>query len=352
MEFELFYEGDSLYEAMLLSIGSSTRSIEMESYIFADDEVGNSIGNALAEKAQSGVRVRLHLDAAGSLFWISRKMVNRLCRAGVEIRWFHRWQWRAPWRYNQRNHRKLLVSDERHLFLGGFNIHRENSKTVYGDCRWRDTHIAVTGPLARTASLMFNAFWAGRLHWAPPGDNSGMTLAHTQSGTCRHQIRCVYLNLIANARASIFLTTPYFVPDSKLIKELVNAAKRGISVNILVPCSTDMPFVHWAAHALYARLMTAGVKIYEYQPRILHAKTAVIDDEWSITGTANMDYRSLFTNYELCLVSRNQQLAKSLNNQFKIDLQESLLLQCDSWQRRAWVTKLAEYYALRFRRWL
>lgn len=133
--FQLFTEGDELYAAMLAAIAGAEREVTLESYIFADDEVGRRFAEALAERARAGVRVQVHLDAAGSLFWVSRRLERFLRTGGVALRWFHRWNWRQPLRYNQRNHRKLLVVDRHRAFLGGFNIHRESSRIHYGERR-------------------------------------------------------------------------------------------------------------------------------------------------------------------------------------------------------------------------
>ena len=350
--FEMFTEGDDLYKAMLSSIAIARRSVDLESYIFADDEIGWIFVEALAERARMGIRVRVHIDAAGSLFWVSRSIENFLKSNGVMLRWFHRWNWRQPWRYNHRNHRKVLIIDDEKAFLGGFNIHRENSFNVYGEKRWRDTHLSFKGPLVHTATQLFEAFWCGRRHWFPPIDASDSILVHNHTLTCRHRLRCIYSTAFALAQKYIYITTPYFVPDSHTLQKLREAAKRGVDVRLLVPRNSDMPIAQWAAGNVYAGLMATGVKIYEYLPRVLHAKTAVIDDTWSMVGTANMDYRSFFINYELNLLTQDVDLSSRLKRQYLTDLEVSELILPETWRGRTWKSRVLERMALIVKRWL
>lgn len=350
--FAVFTEGDELYKSMLEAISTAQKFVDMESYIFADDEVGGWFAEALAERARSGVPVRLHIDAAGSLFWATRRLDHFLRRNGVDVRWFHRWSWRRPWRYNRRNHRKLLVVDGEYAWLGGFNIHRQNSRNIYGEKRWRDTHVMMDGALAKMAERLFDAFWHRRRGWVPPADPGDSTLVHNHTRTCRHRLRCIYATAFGEAKQRIYLTTPYFVPDSHTRHELRAAARRGIDVRLLVPRKSDVRLAQWAARAAYESLLAAGVRIYEYLPRVLHAKTVVVDGAWSMVGTANLDYRSLFVNYELNLVSFNYGLSQALEQEFFDDLDESEAVRREQWSRRGWRARVAEMLAWAIRRWL
>lgn len=350
--FELFTEGDDLYRAMLADIAGAWQSVDLESYIFADDDIGRRFAEALAERARAGIRVRMHLDAAGSLFWVSRRLKTYLRQQGAEVRWFHRWSWRRPWRYNRRDHRKLLVIDNHRAYLGGFNIHRENSRVLYGEQRWRDTHVAMQGGLAQDAGRLFDAFWHGHRCWLPASVSSDSILVHNHTRTCRHRLRCIYSDAFTAARRRIYLTTPYFVPDHRTQQGLKAAARRGVDVRLLVPGKSDVLITQWAARAAYANLLAAGVRIYEYQPRVLHAKTVVVDGEWAMLGTANLDYRSLFVNYELNLVTLDPDLSSELEQQFLEDLDDSEAILSTRWGRRGWSARLSEAVAWMARRWL
>ncbi len=341
-DLKLFFEGDELYESMLRSIAAARTSIRLESYIFASDEIGWRFAKALAERASVGVHVRLHLDAAGFFSWHSGKFKSWLRNRGIEIRVFHRWQWRAPWRYNQRNHRKLLVIDDHKLYLGGFNIHRESSRDIVGFSRWRDTHLRQNGTIAKLAGMLFDDFWTGKRRPLPTEKDAVSILVPNFDRNCRQVLKCLYKDSFCSAQRSIALTTPYFVPDRHTQKHLQAAAKRGIDVRLLVPRKNNHRLVQWASRAAYAKLLNAGVRVYEYLPRMLHAKTAVVDGSWAIVGTANFDYRSLFVNYEINMVTWTPSFCQQLDEQFKIDLEQSEEICSRQWAKRPWSEHIAE----------
>ncbi len=351
--FELFTEGDPLYHSMLASIAGARECVDLENYIFAADEVGWRFAEALAERAAQGVGVRLHLDAVGCMFQRSRRMENYLRKHRVKLRWYHRWSWRRPSRYSRRNHRKLLVIDKREAYLGGFNIHRESSREFSGPAAWRDSHVRFCVPLATQASELFDAFWKGDREYLPPtaGPQSSLLIPN-QTRACRHRLRCLYRDIVAGAAESIELTTPYFVPDSRTQHTLMSAARRGVDVRVLVPRKIDVRLVGWAAHAAYANLLNAGVRIYEYLPRMLHAKTMVVDGNWATLGTANVDYRSFFLNYEVNLITRDPTLCRSLHDQFATDLGEAEQIVTSQWPKRGWREHVSEAIGWWARRWL
>lgn len=350
---ELFIEGDDLYQSMLASMASAQQYIQLESYIFADDEVGRRFAEALGERAQAGVDVRVHIDAAGSLFPASRRLVRELCKHKVRLRWFHRWSWREPLRYNRRNHRKLLVVDGKFAYLGGFNIHRESSRAVLGERRWRDTHVRFEGLLATQAMQLFDRFWQGDRDWMPqPTPDARSKLMPNHSRDCQEQLRCIVTGMFAGAERSIYLTTPYFIPGQRTQHLLKAAASRGVDVRLLVPRQGDIKLARWAAQAAYAELLEGGVRIYEYLPRMLHAKTIVIDGDFATVGTANLDYRSFFLNYELNLFTRDPGLCRKLQVQFQTDLKAAEEIDIRQWNRRFWSNRLFELLGWLTRRWL
>ena len=349
----VYTEGDRLYAAMLAAVRSARHSIELESYIFADDEIGRRFIAALDARSRAGVQVRVHLDAAGSLFWGSRAVQKALAAGGVRVRWYHRWSWRTPLRYNRRNHRKILVVDGRRGFFGGFNIHRENSEAVYGEGRWRDTHLEVEGAMARDLQALFDAFWRRRQRKLPVTISSdGSELITNYSRRGRRFLHKLFTSKFATARRRIHLTTPYFVPDYRTRRSLMRAARRGVDVRLLVPRKNNEHLVQWAAHAAYANLLDAGVHIHEYLPRMLHAKTVVVDGTWSSVGTANLDYRSFFLNYELNLASTDPRLARTLERQFREDLSQSELIRPRIWAQRSWLLRPLELIGWAARHWL
>ncbi len=351
-EFIVFDEGDDLYESMLSATSKAQHTIKLETYIFAYDQVGKLFVDALVERARNKVEVRVILDAVGSARWSSQELIKALRDSGVELHWFHPWSWQHPLRYNRRDHRKLLVVDNNIAFLGGFNIHKENSKKIYGDYRWRDTHISFTGIKAKEASQLFDLFWTGHLRELPKQISSGSQLFHNHTLACRYRLRCEYAAIFKRAKNTIFITTPYFVPDTYIINQLVKASNRGVDVKLLVPRKSDIRIAIWASRSLYAPMLASGIKIYEYLPRVLHSKTVVVDSSWVLIGTANLDYRSLFINYELSLISANKHLSTTLKNQFLNDISQAERVSLNLWFKRGIRSRMASVVASSLKHWL
>ena len=349
----LFTEGDILYEAMLGSIASARNNILLESYIFGDDEVGWEFAEALAEKAGRGIEVLLHLDAAGTRLRGGRKFEKYLREHNIQLKWFNRWSWSDPLRYNRRQHRKLLVVDKSDAYIGGFNIHRQSSHSLFGRERWRDAHVRFSDALALQAAEMFYAFWDGRVHWAVP-DNGGATsvLVPNNSAECRYLLNCFITAMLSCAKHFIYLTTPYFVPDNRTMKALTDSAGRGVDVRILVPAKSNIPLAYWAGRHLYSALLRAGIRIYEYQPGLMHAKTIVVDSSWGTVGSSNFDYRSFFLNYELNMITRDRALCRKLRNQFLEDLSQADEVTDGRWSARGLTSHFCESAGWFLRRWL
>lgn len=352
-EHVLYTEGDELYEDMLASMAQARHTIKMESYIFAPDEIGWQFAEMLAARARDGIEVFVHLDAAGSLFWSAPKLGRYLRQSRVRLRWFHHWNWRTPLKYyNRRNHRKLLIIDGEQVYLGGFNIHRECSRRIYGEQRWRDTHVRLSDDLAREAEALFDGFWRGKRQWVAHSTNNISVLMPNHNRSCRLNIRCLYMDIFRRARKTLYVTTPYFVPDRRTQQAMKDAASSGTDVRLLVPRKSDIRLTRWAAQAAYAPLLEAGVRIYEYLPRVIHAKTAVSDRSWCTIGTANLDYRSFFLNFEINLVSRETGLCQDLHELFCRDLEEAVEVLPAQWAQRHWSQRILESIGWMARHWL
>lgn len=353
---QLFFEGDDLYEDMLASIAGARRRVLLETYILAEDHVGRSFARALKAAARRGVHVRLHVDAVGCLFEASDAYFRDLRLNGVKVRVFHRWSWRDPWRYNRRNHCKLLIIDDNSLFIGGFNLHDQSSRRVVGETRWRDTHLRLHDPRIITQGVgLFDAFWRrrkrdARLH--RPAPDTPLALVTNRIRRQKTAFRAMFRNAFIEAQREIRLITPYFAPDALTRHLMVKAARRGIRVRLLLPAVSDQHVVQMAARHLYGRLLDAGVEIHEYQPRVLHAKTITVDGSWATVGTANMDYRSFFHNYELNLVIRDPETCRELDEQFERDIASAVPITADAVKQRGLVERWLGRLAWSFRRWL
>ena len=347
----LFGEGDALYDAMLADIAAAHARVWIESYIFEDDAIGQSFIAELADCAARGVDVRVRVDALGSRFGFSGGSAQRLGASGVRFRWCHPWEWRRPWTFQRRNHRKLLVVDDGAAYLGGFNISKLNSRRIHGQSRWRDTHVRLSGPIVEEAAAAYTAFAKGKLKWH--GDESRpLHLLTNHARGCRYRLRCVLRQRFEEARERIWLTTPYFVPDSATQRQLCAAAERGVDVRVLVPGKNDVALVQWAGRAAYSRLLRVGARVFEYEPRTLHAKTLLIDGDWSTIGTANFDYRSFFINYELNVVAHSTRLNAALAALFESDLREAREIRDRPWADRPLRSRAAEVVGWSARHWL
>lgn len=352
---QVWTEGDLLYEEMVGAIGRARRSVRFESFIFADDIVGQRLAQALAERAGAGIVVRVHIDALRVLIDRNQKLINRLRSAGVQLKLFGELRLSRPRAFLRRNHRKLLVVDEQQAFLGGFNIHRQSSRNAVGVCRWRDTHVKLSGPIAKVAAQIFDTMWNGD----PAASFSGCArvadgemLVADSSRDCRHRLRCLLAAAFAQARRCLYLTTPYFVPPQEIETALADAARRGVDVRLLLPQRSNHAFALAAGQARYGVLLRSGVRIFEYLPRLLHAKTVVVDSQWCTVGTANIDYLSLFANHELNVVSNEAALAHRIEQDFLSDLRDSRELARDTWETRPASARAAEWAAWSMRHWL
>jgi cardiolipin synthase len=347
----VYTEGDALYSDMLAAIRSARERVWLETYILELDGVGRRFLAALRASARRGVDVRLHLDAVGS-FGVPKRRTRRALRAaGVRLQRFRTWRWYLPGSYHRRDHRKLLVVDDTAAYLGGFNITARNSRRRLGDERWRDTHLRMTGPLVDDARRAFAAFADRDPGW-PPDRGGDVHLLPNHGRTCRYRLRCTLHDWFRSASHRIWLTTPYFVPDSGTRRHLVEAVRRGVDVRLLLPARSDVRIARWAAHAAYAWLLCNGVRIFEYDSRMLHAKTIVVDGTRSTVGTANLDYRSLFQNFELNLVAESRSLNATLTGIFQRDLCHASEIRPRAWMRRPWPARIAEKVAWMARRWL
>ena len=323
--------GDQIFPAMLSAIRSAKRSVNLETYVFWDDEIGRQFTQALTERARAGVPVSLILDAQGT-----RKMglENRkqLQGAGVQVVKYHSAFWPDPRRYNNRTHRKLLIVDGKVAFIGGAGIADRWAGNADSTKHWRDNHYKVTGPVVAQLQASFMSNWLktrGKvLHgdaYFPPLENTGSSLAQAiRSGAHYENLDLMYLLGVASAQKTLRIENAYFLPDDLVRKELVAAAKRGVKIEILVPGKKiDQKLVRAASKRHWPELLGAGIKIYEYEPTMIHVKLMIVDDTFTSVGSGNFDSRSIRLNDEANLDVLDRQFAAEQTRFFEMDKRQS-----------------------------
>jgi cardiolipin synthase len=329
--------GDRIFPAMLSAIHSARHSINLETYIFWDGEIGREFTEALAERARAGVHVNAILDAQGT-----RKMGvqnrARLEEAGVQIVKYHSVFWIDPRRYNNRSHRKLLIIDGKIGFIGGVGIADLWSGNADSPQHWRDNHYKVSGPVVAQLQGAFMANWlktrGNVLHgrdYFPPLESTGPYLAQAiRSGARYENLDLLYLLAIASAQKTLRIENAYFLPDELMRKELIAAAKRGVKVEIVVPGKhIDQKLVRAASKRHWPDLIKAGVKIFEYEPTMVHVKLMIVDDVFVSVGSGNFDNRSIRLNDEANLDVLDRQFAAEQTRLFEMDKKQSAEMTLD-----------------------
>lgn len=356
-------DGAESYPAMLEAMSAAKDYVHLETYIFHSDQTGRRFGEVLGERALAGVTVRLLFDAVGSLD-IDGGFLRELTQAGVKIVAFRPLSWRSGWGYNRRDHRKILVVDGRTAFTGGLNIGDEYAGVESGGGGWHDLHARIEGPAVAELARLFRKTWL-----AGGGDvyaqrhepaSESMVTEHSAYATAigneelrrRRTIRRTYLHAMRRARRTIQIMNAYFIPDRGIRRVLANAVRRGVEVSIVVPAKNDLRSVQFAGHRVFASLLRAGVRIFEWPERMLHAKVAAIDGTWATIGSYNLDARSLFHNLEVVLCIVNREAAAELSAQIAADTGKSKEIRLEEWKKRSVWRKIAEWFFYQFRHWL
>ena len=356
--------GRETFPAMLAAIRAAQSHVHLEMYILRGDRIGTEFKLAMIERAQSGVHVRLMYDSLGS-FGLPAAYVSDLQQAGVETLEFHPVApWRARWGLNQRDHQKILVVDDRIGFTGGINIGDEYAPVEDGGGGWHDLHARVEGPAVFDLARLFRWMWIknGGAPFPEPLMPRTETAAQSHSALVqvisnahlrtRFQMRRAYLFAVRRAERRIDIMNAYFIPERRLRREFVRAAQRGVNVRLIVPGNTDIAAVYYATRYLYARLLRRGVRIFEWQERMMHAKSAVIDGVWSTIGSYNLDRRSLLHNLEVGVIVIDRGVGETLDAQFELDIQRCREVSLATWEQRSMWHKFLEWFFFQFRYWL
>jgi cardiolipin synthase A/B len=369
----LLQDGPATYRAMYAALRTARDHVNLQTYIFEDDEIGRQMADLLIEKQQHGVQVNVIYDSVGSIF-TPREFFQRLRDQGIRVLEFNPvnpLEAKGKWLINHRDHRKLLVVDGRTAFTGGINLsgvyssgslRRPSSRPASGNALWRDTHIRIDGPVVAEFQKLFLASWE-KQHGPPlPQRNyfpelkaQGNQIVRAVASTPDASTSVLYLTLmsaIRNADYAIHLTNAYFVPDPQLVAALKNAARRGVDVKLILPSQSDFWAPLYAGRSHYSELLAAGVRIFERRNALLHAKTGVIDGVWSMVGSSNLDWRSFLHNDELDAVVLGTDFGREMEAAFDGDLAQSDEIHSNRWARRPLDERLREFAARFWEYWL
>ncbi len=351
--------GDEAYPKMLAAVHAAQKHIHLQSFIIGNDDIGHALMGILAERAAAGIEVRLLYDRFGSthahLSGLFRKYKNipNLQIAG----WTQANFLKRQFQINLRNHRKTLVIDGKQAFFGGINLHDENT-SAHPDGPLRDYHFDVAGPLVQELQYSFLRDWyfitgedpetlltADHFPHIEPAGEITARLINSGPSTENDVAVETFFNAITLARKQILAVTPYFVPPADILRALRSAALRGLDVRLIVPKENNHRYAAYATEALYEELLLAGVKIFERRPPFMHAKALIIDGEFSLVGTANLDERSLNLNYETSAAIYSEPFADSMKNIIHEDIALSDEILLADWQRRPAARRLLENLA-------
>jgi cardiolipin synthase A/B len=368
----LLEDGPATYKAMTAAIRAARDHINLETYIFDDDEIGQKFADLLMAKQAEGVQVNLVYDSVGALH-TPKEFFQRLKDAGIRVVEFNPVNpltAKRGWRINRRHHRKLLVADGRIAFVGGINISdvysgSSSAAHVKGDGKstnWRDTHASIEGPAVREFQRLFLDIWKkGAGEPLPPGDYFpavkpvGDDLVRAVASEADDPVSPIYATFVSaveSAEQHIYITVAYFVPDPQSLKALKDAARRGVDVRVILPSHTDFwPVLH-AGRSHYTDLLEAGVRIYERRGALLHSKTVVVDGVWSSVGSTNWDPRSFLHNNELNAVVLGRRFARQMQAMFEKDLGNSDPVVLADWRRRPLLDRVKESFARMWEYWL
>ncbi|MFF7333860.1 phosphatidylserine/phosphatidylglycerophosphate/cardiolipin synthase family protein [Streptomyces sp. NPDC090306] len=354
--------GDAIFPAMLDAIRSAEETIDMMTFVYWRGDIAREFAAALGERARAGVRVRLLLDGFGAQR-IERELLDSMDRDGVQVAWFRRPVRLSPMKQNHRCHRKALVVDERTAFTGGVGIAREWCGDARGPEEWRDTHVRVCGPAVDGIAAAFAQNWAechDELY-----DDRDRFREHEQPGSATVQVvrgsagfgwqdmQTLIRVMLTSAEERFRLSTAYFAPDDYFADLLVETARRGVRVEILLPGPyTDQRACQLAGQQHYQRLLDAGVEIRQYQPTMIHTKIMTVDSVASLIGSSNFNRRSMEHDEEVMLAVLDEEFTAALDADFDEDLKHSEVMDAARWRHRPLRQRVGEALVTPIRRFL
>ncbi len=362
----LLKNGDEIFPAMLGELRAATSTIDFLTFVYWKGDIAHEFAHALAERAREGVRVRVLVDAIGGRL-IDRELIDHMTTCGVTVEWFRPpfsvGQLTSPIRQNHRTHRKVLVCDERVAFTGGVGIAEEWCGDARDETEWRDTHCRVVGPAVDGLAAAFAQNWAETGHALY--DERDRFPDHQPAGDCVVQVArgsaslgwndmaTVFRLMIESAQERLQMTTAYFVPDAGFQRLLCDAVARGVEVDVMLPGPhADKRVCQLASESIYSDLVEGGVRIWAFQPSMLHAKTLAVDGLTSVIGSANMNRRSMSHDEEVVLTVFDPRTTAQLEAHFAADLERCERIHPRRWQDRPVHQKVSEKAVGVLKHWL
>ena len=353
---EIFTDGISKMKRLFEDIDGAKERINIEYFIIKDDVVGNAFIDILTKKAEEGIEVRLLVDALGSRK-INKNKIDLFKKAGGKYGEFFPTVLKLfNSKINYRNHRKIVVIDDYIGYTGGFNIAREyvGLKKKFGF--WRDTHLRLEGNSVKDLNFRFMLDWRSAtkenmdiegMLFKPEIKNGNVGVQIVSCGPEREseEIKMGFLKMISAARKSIYIQTPYFVPDEPILDSIKMAAQSGVEVNIMIPCIPDHMFVYWATYSYVGEIIKAGGNVYIYDKGFLHAKTIIVDGEVCSVGSCNFDMRSFKLNFETNAFIYDRRTSRKLEDAFREDIKNSHRLTNELYQQRGYYIKIKEVFS-------
>lgn len=354
-EVELLVNGNEIFPAMLEAIRGAQKTITLETFIYWSGKIGQTFADLLSEKARQGVRVHVLLDWLGSNR-LDAEMIRQMRESGVEVLRYHPPRWWQLRKLNRRTHRKLMVVDGKVGFTGGVGIADAWMGNAEHPDEWRDNHYRIEGPIVAQVQQAFMDNWMRTrrkvLHseaYYPQLEVKGGLDAQVFMSSSRDGSDSIYLLFayaLSLARESLYLASAYFMPDEVMVRKLIEAKQRGVTVEIIVPGERiDHQIVRRATRSLWGELLRHGIQIYEYEPTMFHVKTMVVDEYWTSVGSTNFDNRSFKLNDEANLNVFDHEFARRHIEHFKQDRRNAKRITYDDWKKRPLVEKIMERLA-------
>ena len=358
---EVLTNGPSFYPAELDALRNASQSVNIEAYIFQRGKIADQYLATLTKRARARIRVNLVLDAFGSA-GTTKRYLAPLLEAGGKVGWYNGPRWHRLMHMDNRTHRELMIVDGQIGFIGGAGIADQWYSGTKGNPRWRDSAVRIEGEAVCNLQATFAENWLAVSGEVLTGDAYfpsiknehpliSMVVNSTPTVGGGTRARILFQLLLASARESISITTPYFLPDKSLMKELCLAIERGLRVRILVPGrKSDHLVTRSTSRAGYGELLKAGAEVYEYQPSMIHAKILCVDERWVVVGSTNFDNRSFGINDEVNLAIRDANVAMRFENDLAFDLEQSRKISLKEWEHRPVTERATELMGMVFER--